>query len=69
MAIKKKKGKKKSKAKKQKNPDDEDEDKCPIEFPEYLDPDIVTPRAKLKIQLIENICPKLSKYLKNSNCF
>ena len=41
--------KKKAKAKVEKDPDAEEEDKCPIEFPEYQDPDIITPRAKLKI--------------------
>ena len=41
--------KKKAKKKEEKNPDDEDEEKCPIEFPEYQDPDIITPRCKLKI--------------------
>ena len=46
---KKKKTKKVKKVKKERNPDDESEEKCCIEFPEYQDPDIVTPRAKLKI--------------------
>ena len=40
--------------------DDEDENKCPIEFPEYKDPKIYTPRAKLKITLAEPIIMKLS---------
>ena len=54
--------KKKTKKKEEgeKKDDDEDENKCPIEFPEYKDPKIYTPRAKLKITLAEPIIMKLS---------
>lgn len=56
----KKKGKKK-KAKAAKDPDD-DEEKCPIEIPEYRDPNIYTPRAKLKINLAVPVAYMLGKY-------
>ena len=58
-AVKKKSKKKKAKA--AKDPDD-DEEKCPIEIPEYRDPNIYTPRAKLKIRLAEPIVSMLSKF-------
>ena len=54
--------KKKAKVKeeKEKKDDDDDENKSPIQFPEYKDPKIYTPRAKLKITLADPLCWKLS---------
>ena len=49
MPVKKKKKGIKKKAKKVKDPDAEEEEKCPIDIPEYQDPEIYTPRAILKI--------------------
>ncbi len=46
MAVKKVKKKKKAAVKKVAKEDD-DEEKCPIEFPEFKDPDIYTPRAQI----------------------
>ena len=51
----------KKKAKKEKN-DDDDEDKPAFEVPEYKDPDIYTPRAKLRITLANHISKKLGKF-------
>ena len=63
MALKKKKKTKKKKTKKvKKGSDDESEEKTPLDFPEYEDPDITTPRCDLKIQLASPMCTKLSKY-------
>ena len=61
MALKKKKKVKKAAKKVKAEGDDDDENKCPIEFPEYQDPDIITPRAKLTIRLATPIIQKLSK--------
>ena len=60
MAVKKKKKGTKKKKKVEKNPDDEDEEKCPIEFPEFQDPDVITQRAKLKVQLAAPVVPHLT---------
>ena len=68
VVKKKKKGGTKKKEKKEKDEDDEEE-KCPIEFPEYQDPDIITPRAKLKIQLAVPMSAKLSKCISLHNIF
>ena len=49
-----KKGKKKVKkksSKEKKEGDDDEDDKVPLDIPEYKDPDIYTPKAKLKICL------------------
>ena len=50
MPKKSKKKTKKKKSKVKKDPID-DEDKCPIDIPEYQDPEIYTPRANLRIVL------------------
>ena len=55
-----KKKKASSKAKKEPKPED-DEAKVPLNWPEYKDPDIYTPRAKLKIALAAPITPKFCK--------
>ena len=52
--------KSKKKAKKEKKEDD-DEDKPTFEVPEYRDPEIYTPRAKLKIMLANHVSTKLGK--------
>ena len=59
-----KKKSKKSKAKKEKK-DDDDEEKPTFEVPEYKDPDIYTPRAKLKIVFANHVFAKLGKYQSN----
>ena len=54
--------KKKVKKKAKKEPkDDDDEEKPTFEAPEYRDPDIYTPRAKLKILLANHVSTKLGK--------
>ena len=57
-----KKVKKKSKKKTKKSTDkgDDDENKFQYEIPEYKDPLIYTPKAKLKIQLAQPISINLS---------
>ena len=57
----------KKKEKKVKDPDEEDENKCPIEIEEYRDPDIYTPRTKLKISLAKPISSKLCKFFQSDH--
>ena len=61
--VKKKSAKKKAKKEKK---DDDDEEKPTFEVPEYRDPDIYTPRAKLKIMLANHVSTKLGKFTFNS---
>ena len=41
--------KKKVAKKKAEKKEDDDEEKCQMEFPEYKDPEIFTPRAKISV--------------------
>ena len=62
MAPKKTKKKKaSSKVKKEPKPEEE-ESKVPLNWPEYKDPDIYTPRAKLKIALAAPITSKFCTF-------
>ena len=61
--VKKKSAKKKAKKEKK---DDDDDEKPTFEVPEYRDPDIYTPRAKLKILLANHVSTKLGKFFIHS---
>ena len=51
MAPKKKAKKKKAKKEKEEKDPEDEEEKCPIEIPEFLDPMLCTPRAKITVCL------------------